>query len=628
MTNPLTSAANFKPQPATANVTAKSLAEKLKKEGEAEQARGEQLQQDGVELQKRGTSEQKIGEIAKQFGQLAKEKGQADIASGQAQRAQGDQQISGGIEGETTARAAQDGHTQAFAEGLGNAIDAQTSAGANIGAVEAGLSAEAEALAAQTEQLGQFAGELGKAAGNLAGSRATQAQVGEDLKAEQTAFTSAQAGTESMKQGLDQQAAGRSLAGEGRDALRTADGLRVEAEQFKSQSKDLQDKSAADARQSGALFGESILHRDSATVFAGEAAIAGATGVVVGAQSEEQKALADLLAAKAAIDQAAAKGLSALPNFATEAEHTEASGNLASLQAHQYSERGAFYSELSGALAEESTQLSNQAGTEKAESGRKAEQSTTRMKQAFGKLRAASEALDTAFDLKFKGEDLKKEGDAKIVEGTTQQTAGAEVLAGALNQIGEATTAQEAAHASQSAGQANLEALNTSTGETVTARQSALDGLKGSGDAQEEALVDQLVGLVGLAVDQAAGAESQAARSEAAEGLKQTGADISGAVAGQQTGFDNRTAGTETEKSGAKSVRYGERVTEKGQAYVDKGAEDLKSGAQTEQAGKVVAEKGRQYQDLANKTLTPAEAKAKKEEEAAKQSAEIPYHLA
>jgi hypothetical protein len=611
--------------------SAKSVAEKLKADGVAEQQRGAELQQDGVDLQQQGADEQKIGEQAKKFGQFVKENGQAVVAAGQEQVAAGEQAIEDGQTQEKVARESENAHTASFSGALDTAKAARQSADANVAKIENGLTTEKAAVEQQSGELGKFAANLVEAGAILTTSKLVQKKVAEGVAAEKEAFAGAEAGTVTFKEGLDKQAAGRAISSDGRNDLSKSDLLKDQSEQATNRSNDYGRRASAHLTEAGNLKEEADAHAEASGTFENLATGAEAASIVAGAASAEQNALAELLAAKAEIDFAAAEGLAEYSEFKDESKRTNKEGFTAVGQSVSHTQKGKYYATLEGSLIEESQALTGQSESEASEQTRKLFSAGERGILAAGDGARSLKHGNDAAKYNEKSAEFKATGDEKVARGGAQQSEGTAIVEAGLGQISTSTAAQEATHAGQTNNHTTLDTLNNLTLENITSREGSLAIIKDSGKTQGSSLLEQTVGLGGLVVDQKIGQDSHTTRTAEVANLKQDAASIAAGLAAVEEGLVTRTEGADIVDKGVKAVNFGQAAIDKGDELIEDGVAHAESGRQKEEAGKVIADKGSKYVGLADKTLNPGgqtPAPAAQAEEVAKQAAEIPYHLA
>lgn len=608
--------------------SAKSVAEKLKAEGEAEQARGAELTQDGVDLQKQGADEQKIGEEAKKWGQFIKDKGQQVVAAGQEQVDAGAQQMADGQAAEAAARDAENAHTASFSGALDQAKAARESADGHVAGIENALGAEKAAVEQQSAELGKFGAEIANAGVLLGASKIIQQKSAKGLAAEKAAFADAEAATAKMKEGLDVGAAGRAISSDGRNDVRVADDLKDQSEQALNRSKGYADRAGARVAEAGNLKEEADAHGEGAKTYDNLSTAAAASAIVAGAAGAEQNALAELLAAKAEIDFGAAEGLAGLSDFKDEASRTKKEGFTATAQSVSHTQKGKYYATLESSLNEESEALAGQSESEASEQTRKLFASGEQLVLAGGdKARSIYHEAKSA-EFADKSAEARATGEEKIARGGAQQQQGHATLEEALAQLSTATTAQEATYADQQKHHTTLTDLNDSTRETITNREGSLAILKESGSTQGKSLLEQTAHLAGLVADQKVGSDSHATRTAEAANLQQDAAAIAAGLAAVEEGLKTRTEGADIVDKGVKAVNFGQATVDKGQELVDQGVADAEAGRQKEAAGKVISDKGTKYVDLANKTLNPNPPADGGQTPAPPASEPVPFHVA
>lgn len=585
--------------------TARSVAEKIKAEGEAEQARGGELQKDGVELQQQGANEQKIGEEAKKLGQWVKEKGQTVVAAGQEQVAAGEQAMTDGQAAEQAARDSEVAHTESFSAALDTAKAARESADANVAKIENGLGTEKAAVEQQSAELGKFGSNLADAGVLLGASKIIQKKAAEGVAAEKEAFAGAEAGTAQMKAGIDTQAAGRAVSSDGRNDLRKSDDLKDQSEQAGVRSSAYGDRAQAHLAEAGNLKEEADAHADASGTYSNLATGAAASAIVAGAARADQDAMAELLALKAEIDFDASAGLAELSQFKDESKRTRNEGFNAVGASISHTEKGKYYGNLESTLNSESEALTGQSESEANEQGRKLFGAGERGVLAAGDGARSLKHGNDAAKFEQRSTEFKASGDEKVARGGAQQQEGTATLEAALGQIANSTAAQEATHAGQQANHTTLETLNNSTGETIANREASLGIIKESASAQASSLLEQTAGLAGLFVDQKIGQDSHATRSAELGNLQADAAAIAAGLAAVEEGLNTRTEGAGIVDKGVKAVNFGQAAVDQGEALVQTGTENAEAGRQKEEAGKVISNKGDKYVDLANTTLSP-----------------------
>lgn len=597
--------------PTQAPLSPKALAEKLKAEGAQEVARGEQLQKDGVDLQSQGSETKQAGEQSVQVGEGSKATGQAKVEEGSAKKVAGEEKIVAGLQTETVARSSESQHATEFQIGLDAANASRESAGKTLEVLQGGLDAEKAAHGAEGGQLANYGAKTVEAGVTRAGSAVLQGLAAAELGKEKEAQASADAATTSFKAGIDTQAEGRKLQGDGRNDVRVADDLKGQSENASNRAKGYLDRAVDHLNEASNLKEEAAAHNEASTEFKGQATVADSLGKVVSGESDAQSAVSALLAAKAAIDLAAAESLGGLSQFSDEAERTKGEGLLAGTQSVRYAERGIFYGSVAEGLADESGQLSGQAALEDQQAGRRTEQASNRETLGFGDAKRAVKFFGDAQDLGARSGEVRARGEGLIAEGGAKHAEGTATLEQALGQLQGATAQQEASHAAQTEIHTGLTDLNGKAGQLITDREGILGELAQSGAAQTAALTDQAKTLGSLLVDHALGGASQQQRSNALDGLRADGSAISGAIATQGEGFTQRTEGAATEQIGAGMIRDGETLIKDGTTKIADGERLTEAGRQKEEAGKIVADKGQKYQEIAEKAAQ-----------------EIPFHIA
>lgn len=608
-------------------VTVKGAAEQIKTQGEAEVERGTQLQQDGVDLQEKGAQELKYGDVAQKMGQAIKEQSQKVVDAGQAQVAQGEQQISDGHTKETAGRESEIGHTGEFSGALDDAKSAYQSAQANLGTIESNLSAEKDAVKQQTDQLAGYAADLATAGGLNIASRVIQNKAAKNLAEEKAAFADAEAGTAAMKEGLDQQAAGRTVSTDGRNDLRKSDDLRDQSEVASNRASAHGDRAAAHFNEAGNLKDESKNHSDKSKSFDLEATVVTGSAIVAGAAADNSNQLSDLYAAVAQINSDAADELSKLSQFKDEAKTTFKDSITASGQSIREEQRAKYYSNLGDALNTEADSLIEQSQGEANLSDQKLFQAGKRAALAGAEKVLEAKAEYDAGKFADESAQFKTSGDAKIAEGSAQQQQGTQKLEAALGQISNATTAQEAAHAEQVKHHTTLTDLNESSAETIASRENLLASMKEGNKAQGDALLAQAGALAGFTLDQKVGSDSQATRGAILNDLQADQATIADGLAQVEEGLTTRTEGADIVDKGVKGVNFGQSVFEAGEQLAADGTAHTEEGRQKQAAGQTIAGKGQKLVDVANQALGGA-ASNEVQEAQAKAAAEIPFHVA
>lgn len=592
-------------------LNAKAVAEQIKQEGEQEVARGEQLQQDGVELQTRGSELTQQGQTSVEVGENSKTQGQAKIEQGQAQKAEGEEKITSGLQAEIVARNNEAQHQSEFQVGLDGAKAARESADKAIEALQTGLSAEKTAHAQEGGLLTEYGGKVVEAGANRAASVLLQSSAAGELQKEKDAQASATEATGSFKQGIDTQAEGRKLQGDGRNDLRVSDDLKGQSEAASNRGQAYLDRATAHFSEATKLGEEALSHQESSSEYTDRAGVTESLGQVAQGQADAQSAIASLMAAKALIDNAAASSLAGLSHFHDESVRTRGEAVLAAGQAVTHTERGKFYGSVADGLFNEATELNGQAGIEDQQAGIKLDGAANRSELGLGDGKRSAKHFSDANDLATRSAEFKERGDARIAEGEQKHAEGTATLEQALGQLQTATDAQQASHEAQTALHEQLTGINAANEQLIADREALLPQISDASKAQTGALSDQLKALGSYGVAYGLGGASQSQRESALEGLKTEGANISGSIAQQGEGFAQRTQGAANEQTGAGMVRDGEYLIKDGSAKIADGERITEEGRQKEEAGKIVAEKGKQYQEIAEKAAQ-----------------EIPFHIA
>lgn len=598
-----------RPSQAPKPANAKALSEQLKIEGEQEVARGEQLQKDGVDLQTKGGQLKEDGAKTVEVGQGSKTQGQARVEQGTTQKAEGEQKIVAGLQTEVVARSQEAEHAEEFQVGLDAAAASRASADENIASLQTSLNAEKEATAAQGGQIKEYGSKTAQAGLVRGASALQQGAAASELQKEKDAQAIANEATGAFKEGIDAQAAGRKEMGDGRNDVRVSDDLKAQSENALNRSKGYYDRSVAHFDEASKLNEEVSVHNEAAESFQTQAGVADELGQVAADQSENQKAVAALLAAKAAIDLKAGAALSGLSDFAAEGERTRGEGFLAAGQAVRYSQRGEFYGSAAEGLRDESAQLGGQAGLETEQATRKGDNATSRQILGAGDLARSGKFFVDSESLAAKSDEKRQSGEALIASGTEKHAAGTTVVETALGQLSQANAAQEASHAAQTEIHTSLTGLNDQANQLIADREGVLAQMKDTGAAQSAALTEQSKTLGSFLVNHALGGASQAQRQSAIDGLVQEGSIINGAIVAQGEGFAQRTEGAGNVQVGAGMIRDGETLIQAGTANINEGERLTEEGRQKQEAGGVIVDKGQQYQQIAE------------------QAAQVPFHI-
>lgn len=596
--NPITQRA-ASPQTAPKTTSSQALAEQLKAEGEQEVARGDQLQKDGVELQSQGEQQQEVGENIVDFGKTVKEFGQAKVEEGAAEKAEGQQKIDSGIAAETTAREAEKQHAEAFEVGLDAGRAANQNSAQTLEQMQSSMTKEAEANAADAKGISDYKGHLTLAGLGVKATEGVVNTANAELAKEREAQQQVSDATPAYIAGVDGQAAGRAIQMDGRNDVRKADDLQAQSEVESNRAKAYLDRAVGHLDEANQLGEEVEAHQDQAGSYQTQAGIADVGGDVAKAKSEDQAAVASLLAAKAAIDSEAASGLKGLSHFKEEADRTQKDSALAFTQHLRADQHSKFYGSLSEGLYEEAGQLNSRADSELSEVERKNGRIGEHQRMAFGDAGRAVDHYGNSQDLATQSGEVRERGEAKITDGTAKFDAASTEVENALGIIADGTAKQAASHDIQKAQIAILEEVNHGLSVNIETRQGILNDLKASNETQAAEQAAQKTGLESLLVDQRLGTASLEQRQNAHAGLKTEGANISSAIATQDAGFTQRTEGANIEETGAAVVRAGEAIVEKGESEITEGEAKAEEGRQQQEAGKVIVDKGQKYQELA-----------------------------
>lgn len=596
--NPITQRA-ASPQTAPKTTSSKALAEQLKADGEQEVARGEQLQKDGVELQSQGEQQQEVGENIVDLGKTVREFGQAKVEEGAAEKAEGQQKIDSGIAAETTSRTAEKQHAEAFEVGLDAGKAANQNSAQTLEQMQTSMTKEAEANAADAKGLSDYRGHLTLAGLGVKATEGVVNTANAELAKEREAQKQVSDATPLYIAGVDGQAGGRAIQMDGRNDVRKADDLQAQSEVASNRAKAYLDRAVGHLDEANHLGEEVEAHQDQAGSYQTQAGIADVSGDIAKAKSEDQAAVAALLAAKAAIDSEAADGLKGLSHFKEEADRTQKDSALAFTQHLRAGQHSKFYGNLSGGLYEEAGQLNSRADSELSEVERKNGRIGEHQRMAFGDAGRAVDHYGQSQDLATQSGEVRERGEGKIADGTAKFEAASAEVENALGIIADGTAKQAASHDIQKAQIAILEEVNHGLGVNIETRQGILNDLKASNQTQAAEQAAQKTGLDSLLVDQRLGTTSLEQRQSAHAGLKTEGANISSAIATQDAGFTQRTEGANIEETGAAVVRAGESIVEKGESEIAEGEAKAEEGRQQQEAGKVIVDKGQKYQELA-----------------------------
>lgn len=590
---------NTPQKPTAAPTTAQALAQQLKTEGEAEAARGAELQKDGVELQGQAATEAEQAAQLKEMGQKLKAQGAGHVQAGSAQVQEGQAEVGKGIESEKAARQTEGGHVANFVLGVVDGLEARQQANEAVEVIQQGLASESAAHQAEKEQIGAFGEGLKEAGVRRLETALTRHQAEVAVGQEKLASEDVDGGTVLLKQGITAQGNGRRIAGDGRNSLRVADDLQAQSETATNRSKAYADTADGHFAESENLKEEAGVHAETSSVFALQSQLADSMGIVAGAEGANQNSVAALLAAKAAIDSAAANSLSGLSHFSAEAETTRLQSELAKTQSVLFSERGEFYGSLAGALGTEAQALTGRSQIESQNGARKEGLADNLVVLGTENAELAEKFAGDAESKATQSAQVKADGEKKLAYGNELQEAGRATLEAALGQLSKGIEGQTEAHNAQTTAQQKLVDLNTKSAAGLEAREQNLAGIQESGVQQVESLLQQAAGLISLIDASAQGAEHLATREEAAAGLVESGQAISEGIGAQVGGFVKRTVGSQLEEQGAKEIRDGEESVRTADGQSAEAARKLETGVQKEEAGKVVAEKGRQYTELA-----------------------------
>lgn len=597
--NPITQRA-ASPQLAPKTTSHAALAEQLKAEGEKEVARGEQLQKDGVELQSQGEQQKESGENIVDLGKNVKAFGQTKVDEGAAEKAAGQEKVDTGIAAENTARDAETQHAESFQQGLDAAKAANQSSGQALESMQEAMTTETNANAADTKSLSDYEGHLTLAGLATSATGAVVDTANAELANDRAAQEQITGATPGYIAGVDAQAAGRAIQMDGRNDVRKADDLKAESETELNRAKAYLDRAIGHTREADRLGEEVDAHNEQGEKYTNQAGIADASGDIAKAKSEDQAAVAALMAAKAAIDADAADGLKGLSHFKEEADRTKKDSMLAFTQHLRAGQHSKFYGSLSEGLYEEAGQLNSRADSEASEAERKTGQIGDHNQMAIDDAGRAVNHYQNHGELEQKSADTRKEGEAKIADGTTKYDAGAAQVEENLGIIADGVSKQESSHKVQEAQIEVLKKLNHGSEVSIETRQGILNDLKTSNATQADAQATQSAGIDTIKGNQSTLVSSMEQRQTAVAGLKTEGANISAAIAQQDEGFTQRKEGADIEEVGATIVRGGEAIIEKGNSEIEEGEAKKEEGRQDVEAGKVIVDKGQKYQELAN----------------------------